>query len=79
MKRVVGALVAVFAFTTVAVAGEAAKREQPAKPAKAVKLSKSEMAKITAGEQPPPGQRGASTTGQGSNNNNGNNPPNTAP
>lgn len=85
MRTILGGVVAVFALGTVAAAAEPHKREQPAKPAKAVKLTKSELAKITAGWQPP-GQRGNSTSNSNNNNNNNNNtinndnnPPATAP
>jgi hypothetical protein len=57
MKRVILALAILFAMSSVASAVEQAKQGQPSA-TKAIKLSKAEMAKITAGSNAnfPPGQ-----------------------
>jgi len=71
MNRMMKALVAVGVLGMATSAG-AAKQTKP------VKLSKSQLASITAGTVPP-GQQGQPPGQRGGNNNNGNNPPHTAP
>lgn len=65
MKKVFLALVAAFAMSTVATAAEQVRSHEPSRETKRVKLTKAELAKVTAGKITPVKVNGGGNTPSG--------------